>query len=67
MKGYNPDTFVPGDKVISIYTGIHYTVLEPDKNGMSLLLNEDSKVKETWNTYNNAHFHKLEGQLNLFF
>ena len=56
----------PGDYIVSFYTGIHYKVIEPDKKGMAKLLNLDTNEEEDWNSCNNNHFNKLEGQLEIF-
>ena len=45
---------------------IHYKVIEPDKKGMAKLLNLDTNEEEDWNSCNNNHFNKLEGQLDIF-
>lgn len=67
MKGYNPSVFSPGDKIASVYTGIHYTVIESDNRGMAILLNDSTNSMEDWNAHNNSHFYKLEGQLRINF
>lgn len=58
--------FNPGDTIEDKYTGAHYQVVEPDKNGMSRIRNLATGIVETWNAYNNNRFHKLEGQLSVF-
>lgn len=45
---------------------IHYKVIEPDKKGMAKLLNLDTNEEEDWNSCNNNHLNKLEGQLEIF-
>lgn len=62
----NPCNFKSGDYIVSFYTGIHYKVIEHVKKGMAKLLNLDTNEEEDWNSFNNNHFKKLEGQLEIF-
>lgn len=52
--------FKTGDKITNQYTSSNYEVIEPNKNGMSKIMNLDTGIVETWNAYNNNHFLKSE-------
>lgn len=55
-KGYNPAHFKVGDIVINKYNGVIYNVIEPDKKGMAVLEDVNTKINHKYNAHNNAHF-----------
>lgn len=64
---FNPNEFVKGDIILNFYYEQLYEVVEPEKNGMSLLKNINTGVVETWNANNNRHFIKEDSfQMKLF-
>ena len=68
MNVNNPKDFPNGTLIESVYTGIRYTVVDNGYvKGMAKLRRENRTDTEEWNAYNNAHFRKLEGQLNFTF
>lgn len=62
----NPIAFKKGEFIKSVYDYKIYEVFEPDKKGMSILINTETNGKENWNSCNNPHFIKQEKQLQLF-
>ena len=61
----NPKDFNVGDKIVNVYSGRVYEVIEPDKHGMAKL--KIGNAIQDWNAYNNSKFEKAEGQLTMVF
>jgi len=54
--GQNPIKFNIGDIIESIYNKQKYKVIDPDKKGISKLLNLESNVVQDFNSTSNPHF-----------
>ena len=64
-----PANFKIGDMVQSVYSGLLYEIVEPNKNGMAKLKNIRTGQVEDWNAENNPHFKQLDkgGQVRMYF
>lgn len=60
----NPSDFDKGTYIQSVHTAKVYEIIEPNKKGMAVLINEDGQ-KEDWNALNNSHFVKFTGQIKM--
>lgn len=65
----NPASFQIGNIVQSVYSGLLYKIVEPNKNGMSKLKNIRTGQVEDWNAENNPRFKQLDkgGQVRMYF
>ncbi len=62
--GKNIIEFAVGEMIVSIYSGIIYKI-EKENKGMAKLRSLDTGMLEDWNSCNNSHFQKAEGQLTM--